>query len=62
MNQLKDNNMGYFEHLGFALKLSGQLVVMAVVGVIHAVFPFIFANSVSAGVKAMDAKLQEVAG
>ena len=54
--------MGYFEHLGFALKLSGQLVVMAVVGVIHAVFPFIFANSVSAGVKAMDAKLQEVAG
>ena len=54
--------MGYFEHLGFALKLSGQLVVMAVVGVIHAVLPFIFANSVSAGVKAMDAKLQEVAG
>ena len=62
MKHLKDNNMGYFEHLGFALKLSGQLVVMAIVGVIHAVLPFIFANSVSAGVKAMDAKLQEVAG
>ena len=62
MKHLKDNNMGYFEHLGFALKISGQLVVMAVVGVIHAVLPFIFANSVSAGVKAMDAKLQEVAG
>ena len=62
MKHLKDNNMGYFEHLGFALKLSGQLVMMAVIGVIHAVFPFIFANSVSAGVKAMDAKLQEVAG
>ena len=62
MKHLKDNNMGYFEHLGFALKLSGQLVVMAAVGIIHAVFPFIFANSVSAGVKAMDAKLQEVAG
>ena len=33
MKHLKDNNMGYFEHLGFALKLSGQLVVMAVIGV-----------------------------
>ena len=62
MKHLKDNNMGYFEHLGFALKLSGQLVVMAVIGVVHAVFPFIFANSVSAGVKAMVAKLQVVAG
>jgi hypothetical protein len=62
MKHLKDNNMGYFEHLGFALKLSGQLVIMAVIGVVHAVLPFIFANSVSAGVKAMDAKLQEVAG
>ena len=62
MKHLKDNNMGYFEHLGFALKLSGQLVVMAVVGVIHAVFPFIFANSVSAGVKAMDSQLPELAG
>ena len=62
MKHLKDNNMGYFEHLGFALKLSGQLVVMAVVGVIHAIMPFIFANSVSSGIKAMDAKLQEIAG
>ena len=62
MKHLKDNNMGYFEHLGFALKLSGELVVMAVVGVIHAIMPFIFANSVSSGIKAMDAKLQEIAG
>ena len=62
MKHLKDSNMGYFEHLGFALKLSGQLVAMAVVGVVHAVFPFIFANSVSSGVKAMDSKLQELAG
>ena len=62
MKHLKDNNMGYFEHLGFALKLSAQLVAMAVVGVIHAIMPFVFANSVSSGVKAMDAKLQEIAG
>ena len=57
MKHLKDNNMSYWEHLSFAFKLSGQLVVMAFVGVIHAIFPFVFLN-----VKNMDTKLQELAG
>tara|TARA_R100001143_G_scaffold7784_1_gene9914 strand:- start:464 stop:628 length:165 start_codon:yes stop_codon:yes gene_type:complete len=53
--------MGYWVHLGFALKLSAQLVVMALVGVIHAVMPFVFQNAVSSGIKDMDNRMQELA-
>ena len=62
MKHLKDSKMGYFEHLGFALKLSAKSVVMAFVGIIHAIVPFLFENSVSSGIKEMDAKLQEMEG
>tara|TARA_R100001086_G_scaffold29329_1_gene13452 strand:- start:3051 stop:3239 length:189 start_codon:yes stop_codon:yes gene_type:complete len=61
MRHLKDSNMGYWLHLSFALRLSVQLVAMAIVGVVHAIIPFFFQNSVSAGIKQMDAKLQEIA-
>ena len=61
MRQLKESNMGYWSHLSFALKLSVQLVAMAIVGVVHAIVPFVFQNSVSSGIKQMDAKLQEIA-
>ena len=54
--------MGYFEHLGFALKLSGHLAVMALIGVTHAIIPFIFQNTVSSGVQDMNNKLQDMAG
>ena len=60
MSHLKDSNMGYWKHLGFALKLSAQLIVMALVGVVHAVIPFVFQNAVSAGIKDMDTRMQEV--
>ena len=61
MRHLKDNNMSYWTHLSFALKLSAQLVVMAIISTIHAIIPFVFQNSVSSGIKQMDAKLQEIA-
>ena len=53
--------MGYWKHLGFALKLSAQLVVMALVGVVHAVIPFVFQNAVSSGIRDMDNRMQELA-
>ena len=59
MRHLKDSNMGYWEHLGFALKLSAQLVVMALVGVVHAVIPFVFQNAVSSGIRDMDTRMRE---
>ena len=60
MKHLKDSNMGYWKHLGFALKLSVQLLVMALLGIVHAVIPFVFKNVVSAGVKDMDTRMQEM--
>jgi len=59
MSHLKDNNIGYWKHLGFALKISAQLIVMALVGIVHAVIPLVFQNAVSSGVKDMDARIQE---
>jgi len=59
MSHLKDSNMGYWKHLGFALKLSAQLIVMALVGVVHAVIPFVFQNAVSEGIKDIDTRMQE---
>jgi len=60
MKHLKDSNMGYWRHLGFALKLSVQLLVMALFGIVHAVIPFVFKNVVSEGVKDMDTRMQEI--
>ena len=60
MKHLKDSNMGYWKHLGFALKLSVQLLIMALLGIVHAVIPFVFKNVVSAGVKDMDTRMQEM--
>ena len=61
MRHLKDNNMSYGQHLVFALKLSLDLAVMSVIGVVHAIVPYLFQNSVSAGVKRVDDLLQEKA-
>ena len=62
MRHLKDSKMSYFEHLGFAMKLSVQLNIMALISFIHAIFPFMLQNHVSSGVKAMNTKLEELAG
>jgi hypothetical protein len=61
MRHLKDIKMSYWEHLKFAMKLALQLKVMALVSIVHAIFPFILQNHVSAGVKSMNDKLQELA-
>ena len=61
MRHLKDIKMSYWEHLKFAMKLALQLKVMALVSIVHAIFPFILQNHESAGVKSMNDKLQELA-
>jgi len=61
MKHLKDNNMGYFEHLRFAMKLAVQLNIMAFISFIHAICPFVFQNHVSSGIKSVNDKLQEMA-
>jgi|8_EtaG_2_1085327.scaffolds.fasta_scaffold339664_1 hypothetical protein len=61
MRHLKDNNMSYFEHLRFAMKLALQLKVLALISVVHAICPFVLQNHVSSGVKSVNDKLQEMA-
>lgn len=46
--------MSYLGHLGFAVKVSFNLFVLSVVGVIHGFCPFIFPSFVSTKVKELD--------
>ena len=51
--------MSYTEHLVFSAKISFNLLLLSVVGVIHAIFPFVFPSFVSSKVKDLD-KLLDV--
>ena len=62
MKHLKDNNTTYWKHLGFALMLSLKLLILSMVGVIHAIIPFIFQRYVSSGVKDIDRVFEEHVG
>ena len=54
MSHLRFVNMSYLGHLGFAVKVSFNLFVLSVVGVIHGFCPFIFPSFVSTKVKELD--------
>ena len=51
--------MSYTEHLAFSAKIAFNLLLLSVVGVIHAIFPFMFPSFVSSKVKDLD-KLLDV--
>ncbi len=44
---LHDANEGYFEHLGFTLRVGGTLIAIAVVAVIHGLMPFLCTHTAS---------------
>tara|TARA_B100001750_G_C15519334_1_gene610087 strand:+ start:4766 stop:4951 length:186 start_codon:yes stop_codon:yes gene_type:complete len=50
MKHLKDQNLSYIKHLSFAWSISGRLVLLAIIGVIHGLVPWIFQSWVSSGV------------
>lgn len=50
-NHLKNTNLGYFAHATRILKISFNLIILAIAGVIHAVLPFILVETVSNGIK-----------
>ena len=56
MKLLKEQNKNYFQHLAFSWKTSSQLLVLAVVGVIHGIFPFIFHTWVSSEIHRINKK------
>jgi len=45
-----DNPQGYWEHLLFSFINSARLMWYAMLGIIHAVFPFVFAFSTSSAI------------
>jgi len=47
----------YIRHLVHAAKLSSRLLLMAIVGIVHAFVPYIFPDFVSSKVKEMDEML-----
>ena len=57
MSHLKQSDMSYLKHMKVALVLSWNMLLLSVVGVVHAVFPFAFPNLVSSRVHELDATL-----
>jgi hypothetical protein len=55
MSHLKDTT--YLKHMKVALMLSWNMLLLAIVGVIHAVFPFAFPNLLSSRVHELDVML-----
>ena len=49
----------YFLHMVFAWRLSFALAYLAVVGLIHGVFPIIFTNTVSSNIAKLNEVLEE---
>ena len=49
----------YVFHLLFAWKLTGTLIVLGVVGLIHGLIPFIFTDTISNRIKRMVRDLDE---
>jgi len=56
-NHLKKAKVGYFNHGFRILKISFSLALLAVAGIIHAVLPFILVETVTNGVKKIEAKI-----
>lgn len=43
LNHLKKVELGYFRHFGIAMYLNGLMFAAAILGTIHAFFPWVFA-------------------
>ena len=53
-------NTTYFKHLFHIWKVSAQLVLVSIVGIIHGILPFTFQNYVSSKLKELDELLDTV--
>ena len=54
-----DNPQGYWEHLWFSFSSSMKLIWYGILGIIHSVFPFVFAFSTSSAIIRSFKKLVE---
>jgi hypothetical protein len=58
MKHLEERNTTYLNHLHFAWKTSGQLLVLVLVGLIHGLIPWFLQNHVSAQIHRINRKLE----
>jgi len=54
---LKKVNKSYFSHGMRAIRVSLTMIAVGVIGIIHAVFPFIFLKTVSNTIKSLSEEL-----
>ena len=54
---LKKTNKSYFSHGIRAIRVSLTMIVVGVIGIIHAVFPFVFLKTVSNTIKSLSEEL-----
>ena len=54
---LKKINKSYFSHGISAIRVSLTMIAVGVIGIIHAVFPFIFLKTVSNTIKSLSEEL-----
>jgi len=54
---LKKVNKSYFSHGMRAIRVSLTMIVVGIIGIIHAVFPFIFLKTVSNTIKSLSEEL-----
>jgi hypothetical protein len=59
MNHLKDIGENYFIHAVIALSYSITLLALAVVVLIHGIIPFVFVNTASNGVSALEERMEK---
>jgi len=59
MNHLKDIGENYFIHAVIALSYSITLLALAVAILIHGIIPFVFVNTASNGVSALEERMEK---
>lgn len=59
MNHLKDIGENYFIHAVIALSYSITLLALAVAILIHGIIPFVFVNTASNGVSALEKRMEK---
>ena len=58
-NHLNKAKMNYFTHGFRVIFISFRLFILAIIGIIHAILPFIFLKNVSEGIKKLHNKTKE---
>jgi hypothetical protein len=50
MSHLKETKMGYFKHMAHSLGFAVRLLLISLVGMVHAIIPWMFTKTMSRGV------------